>query len=132
MGKEKLTKRGELLRGKLKLDLKKRIVKALIWSGVLYGSETWTMTKEDVSRLEDFEMWIWRRLLKISWTENKTNEEVLKAVDEERMLVSTLRRRQKNWIGHLLRRDSLPRTVLVGRMKVPGRPRTMMLDWMKK
>jgi len=100
----------------------------------LYGSETWTMTKEDVSRLEAFEMRIWRRLLKISWTEHKTNEEVLKAVDEKRMLVSTIRRRQKIWIGHVLRRDSLLRTVLEGRMKgkkVPGRPRTMMLDWMK-
>jgi len=75
-----------------------------------------------------------QRLSKISWTEHKTNEEVLKAVDEERMLVSTIRRRQKNWIGHVLRRDSLLRTVLEGRMKgkkVPGRPRTMMLDWMK-
>jgi len=56
MGKEKFTKRGELLRGNLNLDLKKRIVKALTLSGVLYRSETWTMTKEDVSRLEAFEM----------------------------------------------------------------------------
>jgi len=46
MGKEKFTKRGELLREKLKLDMKKRIVKALIWSRVLYGSETWTMTRK--------------------------------------------------------------------------------------
>jgi len=90
------------------------------------------MTKEDVSRLQAFELWIWRSLLKISWTEHKTNEEVLKAVDEERMLVSTISRRQKNWIGHVLRRDSLLRTVLEGQMKgkkVPGRSRTMMLDW---
>jgi len=48
------------------------------WGGVWYGSETWTMTKEDVSRLEAFEMWIWRRLLKISCTEHKTNEEITK------------------------------------------------------
>ena len=134
MGKENFMKRGELLRGKLKLDLKKRIVKALIWSGVLYGSETWTMTKEDTCRLAAFEMWIWRRVLKISWTEHKTNEEVLKTVGEERSLVNTIRRRQKNWIGHILRGDTLLKTVLEGRMegkKVPGRPRTMILDWMK-
>ena len=112
MGKENFTKRGELMRGKLKLDLKKRIVKALIWSGVLYGLETWTMTKEDVNRLEAFEMWIWRRILKIRWTEHKTNEDVLKTVDEERTLVNTIRRRQKNWIGHALRGDPLLRTVL--------------------
>jgi len=68
-------------------------------------------------------MWIWRRLLKISLAEHKTNEEVLKAVDAERTLVSTIRRRQKNWIVHITER-----TVLEGRMKgkkVPGRPRTI-------
>jgi hypothetical protein len=61
MGKEAFNKRGELLRGKLSHDLKKRLVKTLVWSVVLYASETWTMQKEDIKRLEAFEMWIWRK-----------------------------------------------------------------------
>jgi len=56
----------------------------MIWSVVLYGSETWTMRKEDIKRLEAFEIWIWRRMERISWVEHKTNEEILKMVDEKR------------------------------------------------
>jgi len=48
---------------------------------VLYGSETWTLQKEDIRRLEAFEMWIWRRMMKVSWTEHKTNKELLQMVD---------------------------------------------------
>jgi len=72
IGKEAFSKRGELLRGKMKLDLKTRIVKTLIWSTILYAAETWTLRKVDIQRLESFEMWIWRRLMKISWTEHQS------------------------------------------------------------
>ena len=58
MAKEAFNKRGELLRGSLSVEMKKRMVKALIWSVALYGSETWTMTAEEVRRLEAFAMWI--------------------------------------------------------------------------
>jgi len=50
----------------------------MIWSITLYGAETWTMRKEDVKRIEAFEMWIWKRMERICWREHKTNEEVLK------------------------------------------------------
>jgi len=66
MGKEALSRRKELLRGGLKRCLKKRMVKTLIWSVTLYCAETWTLRKEDITRLEAFEMWIWCRLEKIS------------------------------------------------------------------
>src|SRR5260221_10045800 len=68
-------------------------------------------------RLEAFEMWVWRRITKISWTEHKTNEEVLNMVSEKRKLMETIRKRQKNWIGHILRKDSLLTTVLEGRIQ---------------
>ncbi len=58
----------------------------------MHGSETWTLTKEDIKWLEAFEMWVWRRILKISWTEHKTNEEVLNMVKEERKLMETIRK----------------------------------------
>jgi len=133
LGKEAFNKNNELLRGKLKLCLKKRLIKTLIWSVVLYGSETWTMQKEDIKRLEAFGMWLWRRIMKVRWTDHKTNEEVLEMVQEKRMLIKTIREIQKNWVGHVLRSDSLLRTVWEGRMegkKVVGRPRAKLLDWM--
>ena len=107
LGKEAYNKNKELMRGKLELSLKKRLIKTLIWSVVLYGSETWTMQKEDINRLEAFEMWLWRRIMKVKWTEHKTNEEVLEVVKEKRLLIKTIRERQKNWVGHILRNDSL-------------------------
>jgi len=77
------------------LHLRKRMVKVFVWSVVLYGSETWTLQKEDIRQIEAFEMWIWRRMMKVSWTEHKANEEVLQMVDTEREMMDTLRSRRK-------------------------------------
>ena len=74
----------------------------------LYGSETWTLRKEDIKRLEAFEMWIWRRMEKISWTEKITNEEVWKRIEERKSLISTIRARQTKEmdIGYVLKEKS--------------------------
>ena len=101
----------------LSLHLKKRIGKAFVWSVVLYGSETWTLQKEDIRRLEAFEIWIWRRMMKVPWTEHKTNEEILQMVETERKIMDTVRSRQKRWLGHILRHDSLLRITLEGEIQ---------------
>jgi len=108
---------------------KKRIGKAFVWSIALYGSETWTMQKSDIKRIEAFEMWIWRRMLKISWTEHIRNDKVMKQLKKkrEKKLIDTLRDRQKRWLGHdMLSHGSLVRTVLEDRLpgkKGRGRPK---------
>ena len=133
MGKEAFYQRRELMRSSLNKELKKRMIKTLIWSVVLYGSETWTMRKDDIRRLEAFEMWIWRRMERISWTQHMSNKEVLNIVKEEKTIIQTIKQRQKNWIGHILRGDSLFRTILEGHMGgriTRGRPRTTLLHWM--
>ena len=83
----------------------------------MYGAETWTLMKEDVRRLEVFEMWIWRRMEKVSWKDIKTKEEVLTTVREERSLTRVIRNRKKNWVGHILRFPRLIRDVTEGRLK---------------
>ena len=55
-----------------------------VWSVALYGSETWTLQKEDIRRLHAFEIWIWRRMMKVPWIEHKTNEEILQMVETEK------------------------------------------------
>jgi len=118
----------------VKLELKKRIVKTLIWSTVLYAAETWTLRKVDIKRLESFGIWIWRMLMKISWTEHRSNQDVLEMEDENRSLMNTIRQRQKNWLGHVLRSESLLCAVLEGRMegtRTRGRQSDTMIDWMK-
>src|SRR6218665_131868 len=96
----------------------KRIIKAMIRSVALYAAETWTYKKEDIRRLEGFEMWVWIKMEKICWRDMKTNEEVglLQVVREERSLMEVIWRRKKNSIGHILRGESLLREVTEGRM----------------
>src|SRR5207253_10185809 len=101
----------------LNKPLKKRIVNALVWPVALYGCETWVMKKEATDRLEAFEMWVWRRLEKVSWEDKMSNEEVLEAVVERWRIVDTIVRRKKNWIGHVVRGDGLLKLVLEGRME---------------
>jgi len=98
---------------------------------LLYGSETWTLRKEDIRKLEAVEMWMWRRMERVSWMDKITNGEILNNVGEKRQLISVIRNRQKNWIGHVLKGEGLLREVMEGRMegkRVRGRPRKEMLD----
>ena len=74
--------------------MKKKTIKAVVWSGALYGSETWTMRKNEIHRLQAFEMWIWRRMEKISWKDKVTNEQVLEIVKEKRTLIHVIRSRK--------------------------------------
>ena len=135
LGKDAFEKRKELLRRGINKELKKKMIKTLVWSVMLYGSETWTMRMEDIKRIEAFEMWLWRRIERISWRDHISNEEVLRRVGEKRAMIHTIRERQRRWIGHTLRGDSMLRTIIEGKMdgkRTRGRPRQKLLDWMMK
>ena len=134
MAKEKFSSIRELLTASLSKKIKKQIIKTVVWSVALYGSETWAMRKEDRKRVEALELWIWRRMEKISYTEHKTNEEVLARVEERRLILETILNRKKKWIGHVLRHDNLMKLVIEGRMEGKrgrGRKRFGMLDDIK-
>ena len=90
MAKNAFNKRKELLSNSLNKDINKRIIKAIVWSVTLYAAETWTYRKEDIRRLEGFDMWVWRKMEKVSWRDKKTNEEVLQLVQEKRSLMDVI------------------------------------------
>jgi len=90
MGKQAFGNKKRLPTDKIDLDLKKKIVKCTIWSLVLYGAESWTMTQANKERLEAFDMWIWRRMLKISWVDKVSNAEVLQKVQENKSILDTV------------------------------------------
>jgi hypothetical protein len=92
-------------------------LKCYIWSIALYGAETWTLRVVDQKHLESFEMWCWRRMEKISWTDHVRNEEVLLRVKEQRNILHDVYKRKANWIGHILRRNCLLQQVIEGRIK---------------
>jgi hypothetical protein len=87
-------------------------VKCYIWTTTSYGAERWTLRKVDQKYLECFEMWRWRKMEEISWTDRVRNEQVLHRVKEERNIVHTIKRRNTNWIGHILRRNCLLKHVI--------------------
>jgi len=92
--------------------LRKRPVKWYIWSTALCSAETWRLRKVDHKYVESFEMWCWRRMEKISWTDRLRNEEVLHRVNEERNVLHTVIRRKGNSIGHILRWNCLLKHII--------------------
>jgi hypothetical protein len=101
----------------------------------------WTLRKVlvDQKYLESFEMWCWRRIEKISWTDRVRNEEVLHRVKEDRNIVHTIKIRKANWIGHILRRNCLVKHVIEGKLEGRlemtgrrGRRRKQLLDDLKE
>ena len=107
MTKAAFNKKKTLFTSKLDLNLRKKLVKCYIWSMALYGAENWTLRAADKKYLESFEMWCWRRMEKISWTDHVRNKEVLLRVNEQRNILNEIRKRKANWIGHILRRNCL-------------------------
>src|SRR6476469_6209458 len=124
-------KKKELPTRSIRVDLRKRLVKTLVWPIVLYGCETWTMRKAEINRLNAFEMWVWRRIGKVSWMDKRTKEQVLSSMSEKRSLIKTIWDRKKDWIGHVVRGNGLMKLVLEGRMegnRPRGRPRRGTID----
>jgi len=97
--------------------LRKKLVKFYIWSIVLYGAETWSLRAVDQKHLESFEMWCWRRMGTISWTDHVRNEEVLLRVKEQRNILREISKWKANWFGHILRRNCLLQQVIEGKIK---------------
>src|SRR2546425_1105217 len=122
MAKDAFNKRKEFLTKGLSRRLKKRMVKVLVWPVVLYGCETWTLLQDEINRLKALEAWLWRGLEKISWMDKVHNDEGFVTVKVARWLINTIRQRQKNWMGHVLRGDGLLTDGMEGR--VVGRRRT--------
>jgi hypothetical protein len=92
-----------LFTSKLDLNLRKKLVKCYIWIIILYGAKTWAYRKVDQKHVESFEMWCWRRMEMIRWTDHVRKEEVLHRVKEERNILYRIERRKADWTGHIWR-----------------------------
>jgi hypothetical protein len=89
----------------------------------IYCAETWALQAVDQKHLESFEMWCWRRMEKISWTDPVRNEEILLRVKKQRNILREVSKRKSDWIGHILRRNCLLQRVIEGKIK-GGRDRS--------
>jgi hypothetical protein len=100
----------------LDLKLRKKLVNYCIWGTALYGAETWSLRAVDKKHLKSFEMWCWRRMEKIIWTDRVRNE-VLLSVKEQRNILHEISKRKANWIGHILSTNCLILQVTEGKIK---------------
>ena len=102
---------------KLSLPLRKRLVQCYVLSTLLYASETWTLSQNLVGKLEALEMWIYRRMFRISYVDHVTNEEVLQRAKAKRSLIDNIKRRKIEYFGHLVRADNIQKELLVGEIE---------------
>ena len=119
----------------ISIETRIRVIKTYIWAILLYGYETWTINKDMERKLEAFEVWCWRRMMRVSWTERRTNDSIFEEIGKERELLRTIRRRQMRFLGHVMRREQLENLSLTGRIsgeRGRGRPRMKYLDGLKR
>ena len=104
------------------LPTKVRLVKAMFFPVVMYGCESWNIKKSECRRIDAFELWCWRRLLRVPWTARRANQSVLKEISPEYSLEGLMLKLKLQYFGHLIQRtDSLEKTLMLG--KVEGRRR---------
>ena len=104
------------------LPTKVHLVKAMVFPVVMYGCESWTEKKAECRRIDAFELWCWRRLLRIPWTAKRSNQSILKEISPGCSLVGLMLKLRLQYFGHLMRRaDSFEKTLMLG--KIEGRRR---------
>ena len=104
------------------LPTKVHLVKAMVFPVVMCGCESWTIKKAEHQRIDAFELWCWRRLLRVPWTARKSNQSILKEINPEYSLQGLILKLKFQYFGHLMRTtNSLERTLMLG--KIEGRRR---------
>ena len=110
------------------LPTKVRLVKAMVFTVVMYGCESWTIKKAEHQRIDAFELWCWRRLLRVPWTARRSNQAILKEISPGRSLEGLMLKLKLQYFGHLMwRADSFEKTLMLGKIK--GRRRRGSRGW---
>ena len=122
-GRKAVTNLGSLLKSRdITLPTKVPLIRAMVFPAVMYGCESWTIKKAEHRRTDAFELWCWRRLLRVSWTARRSNQSILKEINPEYSLEELMLKLKLQYFGHLMRRtDSLEKTLMLG--KIEGRRR---------
>ena len=114
------------------LPTKVRLIKAMVFPVVMYGCESWTVKKAESRRIDAFELWRWRRLLRVPWTARRSNQSILKEISPGISLEGMMVKLKLQYFGHLMRSvDSLEKTLMLGGIggrRRRGRPRMRWLD----
>jgi len=118
LGRKAMTNLDSILKGRdITLPTKVHLVKAMVFPVVMYGCETWTIKKAEHQRIDAFELWCWKRLLRVPWTESRSNQSILKEISPEYSLEGLMLKLKLQYFGHLTwRTDSLEKTLMLGKI----------------
>ena len=123
LGRKVMTNLDSILKNRdITLSTKVHLVKAMFFPVVMYGCETWTVKKAELRRIDAFELWCWRRLLRVPWTARRSNQSMLKEISPEYSLEGLVLKLKLQYLGHLMwRTDSWEKSLMLG--KIEGRRR---------
>ena len=115
----------------ISLPLKVHLVKAMVFPVVMYGCESWTIKKADCQRIDVFEQWCWRRLLRVPWTARRSNQSILKEISSEYSLEGLMLKLKLQYFGHLMRRtNSFEKTLMLGNIEGRRRRGWQRMRWL--
>ena len=113
------------------LPTKVRLVKAMVFPVVMYGCKRWTIKKAECQRIDAFELWCWRRLLRVPWTAKRSNQSILKEISPEYSLERLMLKLKLQYFVHLMRRtDSLEKTLMLGKIEDRRRRGRQRIRWL--
>ena len=122
LGRKVMTNLDSIFKSRdITLPTKVRLVKAMVFPVVMYGCESWTVKKAEHRRIDAFELWCWRRLLRVPWAAKRSNQSILKEISPEHSLEGPMLKLKLQYFGHLMRTDSSEKTLMLG--KIEGRRR---------
>ena len=123
LGRKVMTNLVSILKSRdITLLTKVHLVKAMVYPVVMYGCESWTIKRAERQRIDAFELWCWRRLLRVPWTARRSNQSILKKISPGCSLEGQMLKLKLQYFGHLMRRvDSFEKTLMLG--KIEGRRR---------
>ena len=123
LGRKVMTNLDSIFKSRdITLSTKVHLVKAMVFPVVMDGCESWTIKKAECPRIDAFELWCWRRLLRVPWTSRRSNQSILKEISPEYSLEALMLKLKFQYFGHLMRRtDLLEKTLILG--KIEGRRR---------
>jgi len=113
------------------LPTKIQLVRAMVFPVVMYGCESWTIKKAECWRIDAFELWCWRRLLRVPWTARRSNQSILKEISPEYSLEGLMLKLKLHYFGHLIQRtDSLEKTLMLGKIEGGRRRGWQRMRWL--
>ena len=132
LGRKVRTKLDSILKGRdITLPTKVCLVKAMFFQVVMYGCESWTIKKAEHRIIDAFELWCWRRLLRVPWTARRSNNSILKEINPEYSLEGLMLKQKLQYFGHLMRwTDSFEKTLMLGKIEGERRRGWQRMRWL--